>query len=103
MACDSLALRQRKGREQAAHVFDNGNEHGAALRDFVGGEEDDATVSIHGASVPASDELIGVLSAKSVELLMVFIDDKLSDRLPFQRIPISVIAQCEVARSGLVV
>ena len=96
-------MRQRKGREQAAHVFDNGNERGAALRDLIGGEEDDAPVSVDGASVPASDELVGVLSAKPVKVLVMLIDDKLSDRLPFQRIPVSVIAQSEVARSGLVV
>jgi hypothetical protein len=91
--CASRALRQRKGCEHAAHVFDNGNERGAALRDFVSGEEDDSPAEVDGASVPARDQLVGEVSPQSVELLVMFIDDELPDRLPRQRIALRIIAQ----------
>jgi hypothetical protein len=96
-------LRQRKGREHTPHVFENGNERGAALGDFISGEEDDAPVSVDGASMAARDELIGELAAESVEMLVMFIGDELPDRLPRKRISLGIIAQREVSRRCLVV
>ena len=84
---------QRKGLEQTWHVFQNG--YVLFALKCLGVFENRSSASFNKAAMVSRDELVCMISEKTVGGILVWVDVDLLDGLPLEAVMLCIIAECE--------